>query len=58
MIFEGSCETEDWGNGCWKSSFASQEEITFSNIENIFFNQINADFFQKRIFMFKCTFIV
>ncbi len=37
MIFEGSCETEDWGNDCWKSSFASQEEITFSNIENIFF---------------------
>ncbi len=22
MISEGSCDTEDWNNGCWKFSFA------------------------------------
>ncbi len=22
MIFEGSSDTEDWSNGCWKFSFA------------------------------------
>jgi len=22
MISEGSCNTEDWSNGCWKVSFA------------------------------------
>ncbi len=22
MISEWSCDTEDWDNGCWKSSFA------------------------------------
>jgi len=22
MISEGSCDTEDWSNGCWKFSFA------------------------------------
>ncbi len=22
MVFEGSCDTEDWSNGCWKFSFA------------------------------------
>ncbi len=22
MISEGSCDTEDWSNGCWKCSFA------------------------------------
>ncbi len=22
MISEGSCDTEDWGNGCWQFSFA------------------------------------
>ncbi len=21
-ILEGSCDTEDWSNGCWKISFA------------------------------------
>jgi len=21
MISEGSCDTEDWTNGCWKFSF-------------------------------------
>ncbi len=21
MISEGSCDTEDWSNGCWKFSF-------------------------------------
>ncbi len=25
MISEGSCDTEDWSNGSWKFSFASQE---------------------------------
>ncbi len=25
MISEGSCDTEDWSNGCWKFSFLSQE---------------------------------
>ncbi len=22
MISEGACDTEEWRNGCWKSSFA------------------------------------
>ncbi len=22
MVSEGSCDTEDWSNGCWKFSFA------------------------------------
>ncbi len=22
MISDGSCDTEDWSNGCWKFSFA------------------------------------
>ncbi len=25
MISEGSCDTEDWSNGCWKFSFAITE---------------------------------
>ncbi len=27
IISEGSCDTEDWSNGCWKFSFALQEYI-------------------------------
>jgi len=22
MILEGSCDTKDWNNGCWKFSYA------------------------------------
>ncbi len=29
MIPEGSCDTENWSNGCWKFSFASHEKNTF-----------------------------
>ncbi len=25
MISEGSCDTEDWSNDCWRFIFASQE---------------------------------
>ncbi len=25
MIYEGSCDTEDWSNGCWKFSFVMTE---------------------------------
>ncbi len=25
MISEGSCDTEDWSNGCWKFSFSITE---------------------------------
>ncbi len=25
LISEGSCNTEDWNNTCWKFSFSSQE---------------------------------
>ncbi len=25
MISEGSCDSEDWSNGCWKFSFAITE---------------------------------
>ncbi len=31
MISKGSCDTEDWSDGCWKSSFAINEYITFKN---------------------------
>ncbi len=26
LISEGSCDTEDWSNGCWKFSVASQKK--------------------------------
>ncbi len=33
-ISEGSCDTKDGSNGCWKFSFASQEKkITFNTLK-------------------------
>ncbi len=35
MIYVGSCDTEDWSNGLWKISFASEKYILkYSKIEN------------------------
>ncbi len=40
-ISEGTCDTKDWSNGCWKFSFASQEKkkntavLNYNNIHNI-----------------------
>ncbi len=38
MISEESGDTEDWRNGCWKISFASQEYKTkYIQIANCYF---------------------
>ncbi len=44
MIFEGSCDIEDWSNGCWKLSFAMtwiQYILKYIKIENKYFNGNN-----------------
>ncbi len=40
-ISEGSCDTEDWSNGCWKFSFAITEInsiLKYIKMENSYFN--------------------
>ncbi len=40
MISEGSYETDDWSDGCWKFSFAITEKksiLKYIKIENICF---------------------
>ncbi len=48
IISEGSCNTKDWSNGCWKNSKEKRSFfyiiIIFNNIKmfTVFLNQINA----------------
>jgi len=40
MISEGSCDSEDWSNGCWKFSFVVSGInyiLKSIEIENIYF---------------------
>ncbi len=36
MISKGSCDTEDWGNGCWKTSFVIQEKKLHKKYNKIY----------------------
>ncbi len=39
MISEGSCDTEDWSNGCWKFSFVNtgiHDILKYIKIESYF----------------------
>ncbi len=50
MISEGSCDTEDWSNGCWKFSFVItgiNYILKYIKIEtsyvNIYFQYVNTN---------------
>ncbi len=49
MISEGSCDTEEWNNGCWKFYFAITEisYICINYILNIYCLVSIRDFFKK-----------
>ncbi len=46
MIFEGSCDIEDWSNGCLEFHFA------ITGINYLLYIQIENNYFK---FKFKCT---